>query len=439
MLCTPNMKTKTTIHAVAISLTLAIVSAMSLPIAFAQSGRTVQPPPTPTPMPPVAPPKLVDAKPKFVIDPNADKHKIIFPTSYEGRIRLKFAEVDRAIQSRYNSFVEHMNEAGAQGYKMMSVVDYGYPVAIVTLDETQHEYAHFKTTSKLFFSKNGFERKYAEMAEQGFRVISHLFVSRSCGSTAFNPDDNIIEDDCEYTDLFLLERVKGNEQAKQYALVSNVPSWGGKPDVEMTTALNEQLAKGFYPTHAFSKYEILLGYDKQPADDDEGSASKPEVQVIRASWRGQSNLEKQVNELAGRGFRLAFVNDGIGVMYRDRETTTPVSYVWLDAKKKDFEKQLAKLQAGGAIYRMMYPDKLGTENKLIFEQRAITDGTRREYKVLKFEFQEAENAAAGKVQIEFAPLSKETLKIMNRLVKEGFTVRDLFATDKVSVLLEREL
>ena len=108
-------------------------------------------------------------------------------------------------------------------------------------------------------------------------------------------------------------------------------------------------------------------------------------------------------------------------------------------KKKDFEEQLARLQARGTVYRMTYPTGEGIESKLIFEQSAVGDGRRREYRVLKFEFQFVANAAEKKVHKDLTPASKETVKLMNTLAREGFVVRDLFISDQVSVLLERSL
>jgi hypothetical protein len=145
--------------------------------------------------------------------------------------------------------------------------------------------------------------------------------------------------------------------------------------------------------------------------------------------------------LAKQGYRLSFVKNQIALMYRYRDNAIPATYVWLDAKKKDFEKRLAQLQGRGAIYRTTYPNGDGREDKLIFEQRVVDDGTRREYKVLKFELFDTEDAAEKKVHTDLIPASKETLKMLNRLAKEGFVVRDLFDSDsnKFDVLLERTL
>ena len=147
--------------------------------------------------------------------------------------------------------------------------------------------------------------------------------------------------------------------------------------------------------------------------------------------------------MALQGYRLALIHNQVAVMRRSRDTTAQVSYIWLDSlKKKTFERDLARLQDSGAIYRMTYPDGEGAEYELIFEQPSVDAGKRREYKVLKVEFQETENFADQRMDIDLTPSSKETIKTLNSLVKEGFVVRDLFVseyleTKKASVLLER--
>jgi hypothetical protein len=347
------------------------------------------------------------------------------------------AEYDRARPSINNSFIEQLNRAGEHGYRLMSTI--GGPIGMLKFDEARYEYAWFETYSEWFFAKTGFEEKYSEFSKQGFRLVDHLLLSYNC--EPMFPGDRSLEipdlgEKCISKDLFLLGREKGINKPTQHLLVSSVPSWRGHPSVEMSTQNNEKLAEGFYPSTILSKFEILL---EQREDNDDQASDKQEVQVVRSSLglRDDAIVRKKVNKLAQQGYRLALVNSEIALMYRRSDAATPVSYVWLDAKKKDFEKQLVQLQARGAVYRMTYPNKQGAENQLIFEQSALDGGTRREYRVLKFDFQDIEDASQKKVHTDLTPASKETMKMLNSLAKEGFVVRDLFVSDNVSVLLER--
>jgi len=409
------------------------ILAISLISVSAQSGRKI-PEQQPTPTPQITVPKQTDAKSEF-IDPNAGKYKLIFLTSYEGKRTYKYKERKEAnivLQKNRNKFIELLNKAGTQGYKLISFVD--QLVAIVKLDEVQYEYAWFETDTNLFFAKVGFEQKYERMAKQGFRLVDHSLISYIC-ELDYSPDAIVSLETCEINDLFLLERQKGIENPMPYTLVSAAPKWRGDLSLEMRNAISEKVAEGFYPIKAFSEFEIFL---EQTEKKDERFANKPELLVVRGtSFLGRDKLEQKVNELARQGYRIALSNRKIALMYRHVNDKTPVTYIWLDAKKKSFEKDLAKLQESGAVYLSTYPNDQGTENKLVFEQASVNNNTRREYKALKLEFEDIENLAENKVYSDLTPESKETVKTFNKLVEEGFIVRDLFVSDKVSVLLER--
>src|SRR5215510_1400823 len=420
--------------------------------ASAQAGRVV---PNPTPTPPIESPKQLEAKPKFVADPDADKYKLVFPISLSKMIykdppknrkekKQREKEIgqdsDNISASYRNSFIEQLNKAGERGYRLIAL---GHPmIGIVRRGNVQYEYAWFETNSELFFTKAGFVGKCEEMARQGFSVVDHLFLWSICdsGPTSYDehgPVSTFNPPFCESRDFFLLERRKGVEIPRQYRLARHVPRWREwGSEAALTTQINDYLALGFTPTLALSKYEVLL---RPITDKDEFLPEGAEVKVVT----GLIKLKKKVNELARQGYRLALTHDQIAVMYRHRDTTAPVSYIWLDSrKKKSFEQELARLQDGGAIYRTTLPDDYGQERTLIFEQPASDVSKRREYKVLKVEFQETENFADQRVDIDLAPSSKETIKMLNSLVKEGFAVRDLFNFDpkwtkKASVLLER--
>jgi len=139
--------------------------------------------------------------------------------------------------------------------------------------------------------------------------------------------------------------------------------------------------------------------------------------------------------LAKRGYRIGLINWDTAVMYRNPGSAS-FNYVWVDAKKKSFEKQLARLQAKGAVYVTTYEE----ENKLIFERRLSDDGKRREYRVLKFEFRVDEDSGGNRVRIDLAARGKEALSALRDLVRDGFVVRDLFLSGKqVGAILERPL
>jgi hypothetical protein len=424
------------------------------PPAWAQSGRVV---PTPQPTPQITPPHQPAANSKPGPGPSSgEKYKLVFTTGYDGKLTYvrgedSEQEIDLTRHAAYDSFIEEINKAGAQGYRLVTSVD--RMVAILKPDEAQYEYAWFETASTLEHRKGGFLGTYTRLAKQGFRLAEHSLIYRSCKSPDFEAFN--YSESCEYRDFFLLERRRqGVESAREPRLVYSGTRNGWErhePHADMMTAdVKEALSAGFYPTAVLSRFEILV---EQLTEQDEALADKSGVRVVRSSsfWE-RDNLPEKVNELGRQGYRLALIKNGIAVMSRQGESAAPVTYVWLKTKDKSFEKQLAKLQAGGAAYRMVYPDRDGDETKLVFEQKPVDDRQRREYRVLRLELHSAADSAEKKVRTDLAPSSKETMRAFDQLVKEGFDVRALFisgdpklagkaggrfVSEKYGILLER--
>lgn len=402
--------------------------------ASAQSDRVApKPAPAESPKPP-------EIKPKFVVDPDADKYKLVFPAGYEDNLLYKDLprdrkekkerekqrekDADRRIKAYRASFIDQLNKSGEQGYRLIFA---NTPlIGILRRDEVQYEYALIETESRFFFTKDGFEEKCAPLAEQGFSVVSHIIINGFCLSS-----DSDTSDPCTYSDLFIMERVKGIKAPQPFRVIYQSPSWRARTrETGLTAQLNHNLALGLCPTHIFSGFEVLL---QSATSGCELSPDTSDIQVI------VGNMEKRVNELAQQGYRLALPINGAAVMYRNKGMVAPTSYILLSWwKNKNFEQELAKLQELGATYQMRRRDQA----KLIFEIPAVNDGRRHEYRLLEFELQDRENVEQKKLEIELAPSSRERLKTLSRLVKEGFEVRDLFdlsnaSASKIGVLLER--
>lgn len=396
----------------------------------AQSGRVSPPQTTATPTADPNSSRSSDARKRPALDAETERYKLIFPT-------------DAGI----SGFVDQLNKSGEEGYRLRSATYgwqhlsgkyYSLPVGILQLDEAQCEYAWFEMTSKLFFAIPGFEQKYGEQSKRGFRLVDHFLSGLSCAEN--NPDSIVPVQDCESSYLFLLERERGANNPTAFVLAQTSPRWQRKMGEALTSQIREKLADGFYPTELLSSYQILLAHTTEKADFE---TDTPEVQVITSSFL--NDLKKKVNELGQQGFQLALIREEAAVMSRHREQRNPVTYEWLNAKDKNFERELAKLQETGAVYRMIYRDSKGG-NQLVFERGAVADDRRHEYKTLKLNFQMVDPVAVkrganGKIHLDLTPASKETVKLINSLAREGFVVRDLFVSDvisdNVSVLLER--
>jgi hypothetical protein len=251
-------------------------------------------------------------------------------------------------------------------------------------------------------------------------------------------------EECSYKDFFLFERQKGATQPIEHKLL--YPRAYDKWDVEMTAEVKQNLARGFYPISVLSREELLL--EQITTSDYRAAALGSDIQVVKAShsYWGRDDLPKKINLLAKQGYRLALINYQLAVMYRDRENAAPTSYFWLQVghrdwmlrrKPKEYEKELARLQQSGAVYRLTYPNVQGDVHRLIFEESASTNGKQREYRVLRFDLVTVDNPQAKETTTDLTPESKVSLVEFNRLVSQGFEVRDLFMTDAACVLLER--
>ena len=398
----------------------------------AQSGRII-PPPTPTPTPtPEAERTPQAAEPKFVPDPNAEKYRLVFATRYQGNFFVirNYDEMVPILRAAFDNFAEGLNRAGAQGYRVVTLLK-GDP-AVVALGNVQYEYAWTHTRSSDANSKPGFAGTYARLAKLGFRLAAHSMLYASCDYYGGAVPGEPYMQDCEYGDFFLFERRKGFESPRERSWVnteSGERRRGQSAEDVLTAAVRAKTAAGFYPAHLLSKSEILL--EREPPDPALAEAGT-EVRVVRSANRWDNDeLPKRVNELARQGFRLALVNNKIALMYRRPDAATPLSYVWLKSSKKEFEKELARLQAAGAVFRSTYPDETGARHTLVFEQGV--PGARREYMLLRFELQTRHNAAGGVMETTLAPASADVQKELNRLAAEGFVVLALFDAGKYKV------
>lgn len=91
-----------------------VILAMPLINVSAQSGRKVQ---ESQPTSQSTAPKRTDAKSEFVVDPNADKYKLIFLTSYVGKRTYKYKErkeANIALQKNRNGSLRSLTK---QAYK----------------------------------------------------------------------------------------------------------------------------------------------------------------------------------------------------------------------------------------------------------------------------------------------------------------------------------
>jgi hypothetical protein len=405
--------------------------------ARAQSGRP-SPTPTPTPTPTYAP--APEPAPKFVAAPDQDRYGLVYPLGWHGPLRHGGGrEADRVRHSRMNNFVARLNEAGGRGYRLLAVVNGWMPVAVVELDEVQHEYGWFETSvvghssgdvARLY---TRFFNMYRKQAAGGFRLAEHFVIQRECAlfSTGFFR----VEERCLFQDLYLLERRKGVERARQtQTAVVNPEARSARFGDELTAQVVGGMTDGLRPAYAFSRFALLL---EEPWATRDPATGATDFRVVTQTGDGRSDFERAVNELARQGYRMHLNNYGVAVMRREAAGVTPAEYLWLDAKEKNFARRLAEAQEAGAVYRMTSPDDEGSETRLVFERTPAGDGRRRDYKVFRVQLQFAENVAEERVSVGLSPQTRAAVADIRHLLGEGYAVRDLFWADAAHILLER--
>lgn len=417
-----------------LSLISALGLATPLPSASAQSRRVV---PTPQSTPtPTRPPETTGAKPPFVPAATADAYRLVFATDYDGS-RWKLGDDllgdDRNLKQRVENFLSHLNQAGADGYRLIAATS-GFPVAILKFDGGPHNYESLVPEATIWEKGRAFAGRYPELSKHGFRIVEHYRISKRLEYQDQLDDTQPLYPRTFYSELYLLERREKPGKPSRVTVAAVIPGWRTNISESLTTQVVQKLAEGYYPSGVISWLQILL-------EQEEADAPRPieaDVRVVTLGSLGRGSIPAKVNELAQKGYRMVLNNYGAVLMQRRKEFTEPVKYVWLWADKKNFEQQLADVQARGAVYHMIYPEKRGRETGLVFEQKLTDDGKRREYKVLKLDFQIVEDRTNKRVHVELMPTSQEAMNTLNKLAKEGFVVRDLFLSDKVSVLLERQ-
>lgn len=347
-----------------------------------------------------------------------------------------------------DSFVEQLNQNSLEGYRLKAATygwqrvsgeEYSVPVGILQSDESEFEYAWFEVASTFYFAIPGFERKYSEQAKKGFRLADHFL------STVFCDDD---ESDavaptphCKSNYFFLLERERGSGGPRDFLVAEAMPDSQRKPGRTLVHTTRTNLPDGFYPARVLANNQLLLDRTTEKEDFE---TNPPEVQIVNSSFL--SNIKKKVKELGQQGFRLALIGSECAVLYRWPNERGPFVYEWLNAKDKKFEKELARVEASGATFRLVYRDPYGG-NQLVFERQANGSTRAAEYRSLKLSFQLSDPQTrkdSGNVngRLELTPEAKDTIKLINDLSAEGFVVRDLFVSkvmgsSDVGVLLER--
>jgi hypothetical protein len=361
--------------------------------AFAQSGRTASP--TPTPQVQAA---QIDSK-------NLEKVRLVFSNGFD-------------------NFIRELNNLGKSGYKIEKVLNYGgegagqFFAAVVRLDESNsYQYDWLSSPNKNFL-----ESRLNFKARSGFKVAD-AFALTTCDSSGAENDTSETTSDplilrLEKGDVFLLEKKNGGAaQTREYKVYVGKIGLGKNPTQALQTALDNAPA-GFRPVKIlFNKsgfdfaVSILLEKDV--------SAQNP-VKIEYKFVKEVNGFEKEVNALAAQGFRLVSGRRiglvKLALMMKESSAATRYSFIDKEKYAKEFDKTVAQ----GNVFQTVSAGDLTCDSSDSVNEKLVfaSDGAKKyEYKILKISEQNAD---------EF-----------NKAAAENYQFKDLFFYKGLNFIFEK--
>lgn len=342
-------------------------------------------------------------------------------------------------------FFKRMNEAGKLGYKLENITllpanfnKIGDPAQLAALLRLKkgnvYEYGWLEPEAVSTFSAE---------STVGFDVFENIPISLDSGYSPTSRSEKTATEETldslmsalsmTYGSYFILERANGGKNQKDYELLTSKFGWGKTPKKTLQAGIEKISGEGFRPTFMFpaklgAASDISVLAVKETSDMKSVSA-KPEYTLLRTEY----GFEKKINRQAQQGYRLNYITVNIAqkfaLMSKNSESGAAFSYKWIDTFQNPDLSEIAKLAEQGFVYHsVMWENEL--EKKLIFEKK--TDAAEKyDYKIVKLTPRERQ---PGKTP----PTSEEIKAEFERLLKEGYVVRDLFYAAGINVLLERK-
>lgn len=360
------------------------------------------------------------------------------------------------------AFLKRLNELGAKKYRLSDYTQIPFNItgratpglsvslaAIVKLDETRYEYkiidvAETKDLAETLNreSKEGFNLR---------RIIAYRSVVAYNWETATLLEP-VLEHftSPEHQNLILLERETDRKiEPHELRFTKADAGIGSKPTETMKSLLAEAGKENFYPVgiylnltrskkrFSWSGFDLYYGIIVEKFNDKPES----EFEVVRAYLPG--TFKKRVNKLASTGYVMGDNGFTFSLMFKERETVSPMlpkSYQWLRADSKNFAADLSKLSNNGA---RLYGTELGflgfssdaiVENELIFEQTTIAENF-YDYKVLPMVDDKPQPFLIGKTVVP----GDNMMQKFRRTIKQGYSFSNLiYADETVTAVFERQ-
>jgi hypothetical protein len=329
------------------------------------------------------------------------------------------------------TFVNDLNDNGKLGYRLENSLSYGGEgltqnyVAVLRLDApNKYEYDWMSSPDKKLL-----EGRLNFHAKKGFNFATAYAITACSDGPSDEPPHETLVLRLKKGDAFLLERRNGNDdQTREYKVFIAKVRLGDSAEKNIQAGLDAAAPEGFRPVKILFARQGLLDFSVSVLAErnlTDTNAPKIEYRFLKKT----SGLPDDMNKLATQGFR--FITGRrvgmVGMVLMDKRASDATKYTMIDRKKylKEFDKTIALGNSYSAI--MMGDLTCGStesENeRLIFEQNST--GKPHEYKITTIAFTKPGTPHPDSL-IEF-----------QRLVRDGYRIKDLFYSGGLNVIFER--
>jgi len=332
------------------------------------------------------------------------------------------------------NFVKDLNDNGNLGYRLEKSLSYGGEgaaqsyAAVMRLDApNKYEYDWMSSPDKRLL-----EDRLNFQAKKGFNFTDAYALTYCSGGTSEEQRNPTAPQSLIFRlnkgDAFLLERRNGETgQSREYKVFIAKVRLGDSAEKNIQAGLDAAAPQGFRPVKILFARQGLLDFSVSVLAErnlTDNNAATTEYRFLKKS----SGLPKDMNELAGKGFR--FITGRrvgmIGMVLMDKRTGDGATYTFVDEKKyaKEFDKTVA---LGNSYQAVMMGDltcgSTEAENeRLLFVQNSGAE--KREYKIKTVAFTNG-NA------------DPESLSELQRLLGDGYQIKDLFYSGGLNVIFEK--
>lgn len=388
--------------------------------AAAQSGRTARRPKTLPGMQPAAAPAPVDYT-------HYDKVKVV-------------------VARGMSDFVKTLNEQGRLGYRLEKTVNYGDPKQSRNVNESQRYAAvlHLDPGHTYDYASDPLweDSKYSGPLNyypgRGYG-LAHAYAVAQCrvvdvyDYTAPSDSATRQEIQAEKGNVLLFMRRDGAEtQTKEYRAFKGQFALDGGQKKELQAAL-DAAPPGFKPVRVlFSGAGPQVFYVTVLSERDlnEPAPPKVEYQLVKEVF----GFEEEVNRLAAAGARYVGGGriDSIKLAVLAREAGGATAYTFKDDHQ--YQKEFPRMVAAGNRYVGLMPGDPSCDYELVRQKlvfaRDAGGAHAREYKILEI--------SDHKTAKQPGVLTNAGVPELQRLLADGFRVRELFYSNGLYAILEKQ-